>query len=593
MAAFLMKEVRYVIIYISSKENEGLLDRMAEQHEWDLLAEVMEKGSLNTFIPERLQIIQDLQYMVIERSCIRDNSQQLKDMMETTRTMWDTQFVLLEEELPQDDEGEYQKVIYEDHITILYKYQDNLESSLEYLLKGEKIPIEDIYNGTWIGVMSSNSGAGATHVSIGLANFIHQYTESICYVEANESGDLAAMADFYGFEKIEDNHYRRDGMDYRHMDIDQEKRFVILDMGKYSTAKLNLFNQCKVKILVTDGKPYRMADALNVLRYIKDEDTKLWLNFSNSKEYEKIKEEYLIDMNNAAGCLAWHENMFKDTDILYQEALRAYINVSQAKQSKISFILNPDKLKGRGKHSFRTVKSKDKKQVIDKHAEQSVDLEEPGIREQEEVAAGHEEMGLQEEEFPIAVSEEPEDISFQSIAIEPDADQDPDAEEETLPDYSENAKDTEQKETVQEGIPEVKKRVPVKNNLVLFLAIGAAIWGTLSLVPQLKQVVPDFHFNNPDTEQAAELVDDDLNINPDIKISVLEVEGADGYEVSYSTDKDFDKKTTVVVEVETADKAVESLTAGKTYYVRVRAFKFNEDGTKIYGEYTEVEKIET
>lgn len=88
-------------------------------------------------------------------------------------------------------------------------------------------------------------------------------------------------------------------------------------------------------------------------------------------------------------------------------------------------------------------------------------------------------------------------------------------------------------------------------------------------------------------------MDDDLNINQDIKISVLEMEGADGYEVSYSTDKDFDKKTTVVVEVETADKAVESLTAGKTYYVRVRAFKFNEDGMKVYGEYTDVQKIET
>ena len=39
-------------------------------------------------------------------------------------------------------------------------------------------------------------------------------------------------------------------MDYRHMDIDQEKRFVILDMGKYTTAKLNLFNQCKIKIVI-------------------------------------------------------------------------------------------------------------------------------------------------------------------------------------------------------------------------------------------------------------------------------------------------------------------------------------------------------
>lgn len=547
MAAFSMEEVRYMIIYISSKEKEDLLDRMAEQHEWDLLSEVMEKGSLNTFIPERLQIIHDLQYVVIERSCIKDSNQQLKDMMETTRTMWDTQFILLEEEQPQDDEGEYQKVIYKDHITTLYKYQDNLESSLEYLLKGEKIPIEDVYNGTWIGIMSSNSGAGATHVSIGLANFIHQYTESVCYVEANESGDLAAMADFYGFEKAEENHYRRDGIDYWHQNIDQEKKFAVLDMGKYSGAKLNLFNQCKIKILITDGKPYRMADALNVLRYIKDENTKLWLNFSNPKEYEKVKEEYLIHVDNAVGCIAWHENMFEGADILYQEALRAYINVGSGKRSKIAFILNPDKLKGRGKYSAKTVKNSKDKQVMEMDTEQSDDLEEKVIIDSKTELSG----------------------------------------------YPEDADEAEQEETVQESTSEMKKQVPVKNNLVLFLMIGAAVLGTLSLAPQFKQFVPDFHFNNPDTEQVTELVDDDLNINPDIKISVLEVEGADGYEVSYSTDKKFDKKTTVVVEVETADKAVESLTAGRTYYVRVRAFKFNEDGSKVYGEYTEVQRIET
>ena len=99
--------------------------------------------------------------------------------------------------------------------------------------------------------------------------------------------------------------------------------------------------------------------------------------------------------------------------------------------------------------------------------------------------------------------------------------------------------------------------------------------------------------NQTGVTEASTAVDEDLNINPDIKISVLEVDGADGYEVSYSTDQSFPEERTVVVEVETADKAVESLAADKTYYVRVRAFKFKEDGTKVYGEYTDVQKIRT
>ncbi len=557
MAAFSMKEVRYMIIYISSKEKEGLLDRMAEQYEWDLLTEVMEKGSLNTFIPERLQIIHDLRYVVIERSCIKDNSQQLRDMMETTRTMWDTQFILLEEEYPQDDEGEYQKVIYRDHITILYKYQDNLESSLEYLLKGEKIPIEDVYNGTWIGIMSSNSGAGATHISIGLANFIHKYTENVCYVEANESGDLAAMADFYGFEKIEDNHYRRNGMDYRHMDIDQEKRFVILDMGKYTTAKLNLFNQCKIKIVITDGKPYRMADALNVLRYA-GENVRLWMNFCQAEEYERLKEMYLSECDEC-GCISGHKDMFQGTDPLYHEVMKGYLNVSTKKTPGISFLLNGERLKTKRKSVPKAVSSG---QSAPETADKVTNIEPRDIEIQEDYSEPEEQKT--EEQTVSSGAEEQKELPEESFM------EDNSVEEEKVPDKT-------------------KIKIPVKT-MTFFLVLVLSLTGAVAI----SKIKPDgFSFNIPNTEQTTELVDEELNINPDIRISVQEVEGADGYEVSYSTDKNFDKKTTVIVEVETADKAVESLTAGRTYYVRVRAFRFNEDGTKIYGEYTEVEKIET
>ena len=88
-------------------------------------------------------------------------------------------------------------------------------------------------------------------------------------------------------------------------------------------------------------------------------------------------------------------------------------------------------------------------------------------------------------------------------------------------------------------------------------------------------------------------MDEDLNIDKNIKITVLEVDDADGYEVSYSTDQNFDQKTTVVVEVDSANKAVENLDEGMVYYVRVRAFKYTESGTKMYGEYTDVQKIRT
>jgi hypothetical protein len=596
VAAFLSKEVRIVIIYISREENRQLLDQMAERYEWELLTEAVDKISLTAFISNKLQLITNLQYMVIDRSCISETDKKLSEMTKTVHEMWGTKVILLTEELT-DEEDRQQKVIYGDQITFLYKYQDNLARKLEYLLTGERIPEKELYECVWIGVMSANSGAGATHVSVGLANYIRQYGESVCYVEANESGDLNAMAAFYGMEQAGENHYRKDGVDYWHQSIDSDKRFAILDLGKYSGTKSELFNQCKVKILVTDGKPYRMADALTVLRYIDDEAAKLWLNLSYPEEYEKVRDMYLDAVKNETGRIEWHGDMFQGEDILYGEAMKEYIPIHPVRQSRISILLNPVKLKGKKKEFFGNTITSSNGQNLHLHEEKNLSGGSP-----EMVVHPEEEESAEELESSYASVGYPEEPQHQEEnAVEPETEEQermalmPEEtdiqEEEPEPDWEEVAEPDEADRKEKTG-KKRKKGVPA-GMLVLFLIVCAGILFTKSLAPSIKQLASGFLFNNPDTELTTELVDDDLNINPDIKISVLEVEGADGYEVSYSTDKDFDRKTTVVVEVETADKAVESLTAGKTYYVRVRAFKFNEDGTKVYGEYTDVQKIET
>lgn len=577
-----------MIIYIG--ENKEMLIQSAERHDWELITEEAGKGSLNLkkFIEKKLQVITNLQYLVLDRGCLCESDQELEEVIETIRVIWEPQIILLAEELA-DDNGEQQKVIYGEHITYLYKYQDNLERNIEYLLDGEKIPAEEIYEGIWIGVISANSGAGATHISIGLANYIKQHGERVCYVEANESGDLNAMAAFYGMEKTGENHYQKDGIDYWHQSIDPEKKFAVLDLGKYNSAKLNLFNQCRIKILITDGKPYRMADALNVLRYIEDEQTKLWLNFtSDNEEYERVREEYLGSLNHAAGRIRWHKDMFQQDDNLYQDALKEYIHIRPEKQSRIAFILHPDKLK---KKRFSEAVMSRKKQSADGDASKQSDNRDEtaraGINQDASgeafKAVPEKEETRQEvfEEMPELLHEEPEELPDKI----PEEDFAPDIEEEELP---ENTISSELATDNKSSSPK-KRKAASANMLLLLLVIAAAFTAVMS-----PKIMNHFLFNNQESEQiTTELVDEELNINPDIKISVLEVEGADGYEVSYSTDKDFDKKATVIVEVETADKAVESLAAGRTYYVRVRAFKFNEDGTKVYGEYTDVQEIKT
>ena len=80
------------------------------------------------------------------------------------------------------------------------------------------------------------------------------------------------------------------------------------------------------------------------------------------------------------------------------------------------------------------------------------------------------------------------------------------------------------------------------------------------------------------------------NKSKQILVKYKKVSGAKGYEISYSTDKNFKKGVTA----KTTDKTsytIKKLKAQKTYYVRVRAYKVDSAGKKVYGKYSSVKKV--
>ena len=266
-----------MIIHIS-KEEESLLSGIAKRHEWDLEHVALENETVGSYLARRIQISAQPDYIVIDEDLLKE--EEIPEVVESVNVFWsDVVILLLVNEL-RNEEGESIHIFYSGKNLIrVNRSKDDLQNTLERLLCGEKLVDSQSCPGTWIGIMSAGSGAGATDFAMGLSCFIKSLDENVCYVEANESGDLQAMADFYGFEKIEENHYRKDGLDYWHQSIDPEQKYVVLDLGKFSRNKERLFAQCKVKALVSDGKPYRMMDTYNILKSFGLPDIMLCLNF--------------------------------------------------------------------------------------------------------------------------------------------------------------------------------------------------------------------------------------------------------------------------------------------------------------------------
>ena len=76
------------------------------------------------------------------------------------------------------------------------------------------------------------------------------------------------------------------------------------------------------------------------------------------------------------------------------------------------------------------------------------------------------------------------------------------------------------------------------------------------------------------------------------KISWKRIARATGYQITISTDKKFKKNVkNYIVEENKNNELIYGLKSGKTYYVKVRAYKKDSKGKKVYGSYSAVSKI--
>ena len=75
-----------------------------------------------------------------------------------------------------------------------------------------------------------------------------------------------------------------------------------------------------------------------------------------------------------------------------------------------------------------------------------------------------------------------------------------------------------------------------------------------------------------------------------ILLKYKKVSGAKGYEISYSTDKKFKKAVTKKNTAKTS-YTISKLKKGKIYYVRIRAYKMDSKGKKVYGKYSSMKKV--
>ncbi len=76
-----------------------------------------------------------------------------------------------------------------------------------------------------------------------------------------------------------------------------------------------------------------------------------------------------------------------------------------------------------------------------------------------------------------------------------------------------------------------------------------------------------------------------------VRITYKKVNGAAGYEIAYSSNSRFSKYATYKVNVKPTKRTLSGLWKNQVYYVRVRAYKLDSAGNKVYGSYSAKKKV--
>ncbi len=74
-----------------------------------------------------------------------------------------------------------------------------------------------------------------------------------------------------------------------------------------------------------------------------------------------------------------------------------------------------------------------------------------------------------------------------------------------------------------------------------------------------------------------------------MKVSYSEIEGVKGYEIKYATNSVFDNSKTRLVT--TKNYTFTTMKLGKRYYVKVRGYKIDSTGSRVYGSWSDVRSV--
>lgn len=312
-----------MIIYFALKKHLKDLDEVAEQAGHSLYPVVVEHDSLQKVLASEMNTFPDFEFMVIDMELYKKEQNTFGAFVQSMKELYPAQILVYGNEDTKEDYAEY------DGYAVMNTANRDMKDKIVQYFQNKLVA--DTH--TWIAVAGLTSGAGTTALSMHLAAHIRKQNQE---VSVTERGDVfRCLAMHYGWDELAEDSYQWGGVIYNHNQIDENSPYTVFDLGIADERCYTIWKQCQIKILVVDGKPYRIQGLGARLKQLREFPGEIILAFTFVPDEEKpiLKKKYSSDKVRV-----WFVPVQPDlfiTSDSYQDLVQGYVvPVPEAKKKR-------------------------------------------------------------------------------------------------------------------------------------------------------------------------------------------------------------------------------------------------------------------
>lgn len=309
-----------MILYLTDAEH---LEELATLRE-EIHVKQIGNQDMQVLFQQELKHLSTVTHLIVEEAAIRNDTWEAAAA--SMRVMRNIPVLLIVE-----NEGMTDTFIRKENYDVINRCRRDIQEIVRAWIQ-QADDMESL-NHTWIAVAGLTSGAGTTALSMHLAAHIRKQNQE---VSVTERGDVfRCLAMHYGWDELAEDSYQWGGVIYNHNQIDENSPYTVFDLGIADERCYTIWKQCQIKILVVDGKPYRIQGLGARLKQLREFPGEIILAFTFVPDEEKpiLKKKYSSDKVRV-----WFVPVQPDlfiTSDSYQDLVQGYVvPVPEAKKKR-------------------------------------------------------------------------------------------------------------------------------------------------------------------------------------------------------------------------------------------------------------------